>query len=76
MTKKDLTVNFNRKGCTIYDKNMSLLATAKLTDEVYCLNQPSTRAFTCKEYTDSELWHKRLGHLNKNGLKLLRDKHA
>jgi len=76
MTKRDLTVNFNKKGCTIYDKDMSLLATAKLTDEVYCLNQPSTRAFTCKEYTDSELWHKRLGHLNRNGMKLLRDKHA
>jgi len=69
MTKKNLTINFNKKGCTIYDEDMLPLATAKLRDEVYYLNQPLTRAFTCKEYTDSELWHKRLGHLNRNGMK-------
>lgn len=68
-------MKFDKKVCEIVNDN-NLIATANPINNIYKLSQPSNVAYACKTNTSSEEWHRRLGHLNRSSMKLLRDKHA
>lgn len=60
-------VSFNNYGCSIYTRDNKLVATADLVDGLYKLNlkQEQCMLTTCDS---SELWHRRLGHINSQDL--------
>lgn len=61
-------VIFGKDGCSIYDANKNLLATASLIHNVYRLNTTQTLLLF-----SAMVWHRRMGHLNYGDLKKLRD---
>lgn len=75
ITEKGFTIKFDRETCEILDGG-DVIAIAKPVDGVYKLSQPSNIAYSCKLDSDLTEWHRRLGHLNRVSMKLLRDKHA
>ncbi|KMQ91985.1 gag-pol polyprotein [Lasius niger] len=77
MTAKGLTLKFEAETCQILDSSNKIMATATQINGAYRLDRPQVTAYSCKEEEESaELWHRRLGHLGRTGMKLLRDKHA
>ncbi|CAH2109147.1 unnamed protein product [Euphydryas editha] len=59
-------VHFTNDGCQIYNKFDKLVATACLINGVYKLKMPER--FLAAVMTSSDMWHRRLGHLNSNYL--------
>lgn len=79
IVQKGYQVIFNEKGCQIIDSQNSLIATASLINDVYRLNQPKSRNhinLSVQDTTDIDLWHRRLGHINRISMKIARDKTA
>lgn len=77
MVKRNLIVTFTVKGCQIYDKSDcrirgSIKATAR-EEGVYKLDRMTEKANVAIQNSDKALWHRRLGHLGNENLKLLRD---
>lgn len=70
ITERGYVVEFNENICKIMNTDGDLVAVAKLKNNIYKLIQPVNTAYNCT------VWHRRLGHLNKASMKLLRDKHA
>lgn len=60
-------VSFSNYGCSIYTRDNKLVATADLINGVYKLNLKAEQCMltTCDS---SELWHRRLGHINSQDL--------
>lgn len=75
ITEKGYIVKFNEHTCDIVNANREIMAVAKPNNNIYSLVQPVNTAYSCKSDTTS-VWHRRLGHLNRVSMKLLRDKHA
>ena len=83
VTEKGYVVTFDKHGCKVYDENLISFdvapeLTGTLKEGVYTLdhsghNQEQVRALAAnRPISDHELWHRRLGHLNRKGLKLLK----
>lgn len=64
-------VLFRNDGCEIYNKADELVATACLINGVYKLRMPES--FVASAVTSSEIWHRRLGHVNSNYLNRMQD---
>lgn len=75
ITEKGYIVKFDEHTCDIVNANGDIMAVAKPRNNIYSLVQPVNIAYSCKSDTTS-VWHRRLGHLNRVSMKLLRDKHA
>lgn len=56
-------VSFNQEGCSIYSRNNDLVATATLVGGVYKVNMKVEKCMLAA-CDDSELWHRRLAHIN------------
>lgn len=71
------SVTFNPNGCFIHDSRNRLIAKCKEGNGMYKIK--SDNAHLCmlvkKEASanDAFLWHRRLGHLNFNSMKTMRD---
>lgn len=70
ITERGYIVQCNKNVCKIVDTDGNLVAVAKPKNNIYKLIQPVNTPYNCT------VWHRRLGHLNKASMKLLRDKHA
>ncbi|KAJ0169236.1 hypothetical protein K1T71_015266 [Dendrolimus kikuchii] len=72
MIKNQCKVEFDNKGCNIYNKNSEKVATAKLINNMYRLNLCTGQAYISEhKNSDFYLWHQRMGHLNFSDLKKL-----
>ena len=74
LTQNGKKTNFNNSFCKIIDDNDTLLAVATKVGNLYYLNcvmSQSGAAFTTQALPDANLWHRRFGHLGKNGIELL-----
>ena len=78
LLKKGYKINFDDDEGTIIDKkNNSIVAKVKMNSKnVFPLTMPLAEnfAFKTEKIDEAYLWHLRYGHLNYNGLKLLKDK--
>ncbi|GBP14615.1 Retrovirus-related Pol polyprotein from transposon TNT 1-94 [Eumeta japonica] len=68
------SVNFTKNGGYIYNKKGELVAVAELIDGMYKVNTENRHClFTSPSAVSSEVWHRRLGHLNSNDLNKMKD---
>lgn len=63
LINKGNTVKFTDVGCSIYNTQNVLVATATLTNGVYKLNMPK-RPLLAAATVSGDIWHRRLGHVN------------
>uniref|UniRef100_A0A2N9EI16 Integrase catalytic domain-containing protein n=1 Tax=Fagus sylvatica TaxID=28930 RepID=A0A2N9EI16_FAGSY len=76
LLRKGYSLLFDDGECTVYDKKHKLTV-AKVgmsRNNVFPLSMPSNEkiALKCEHVDDSHLWHLRYGHLNYQGLQLLK----
>ncbi|KAG6456369.1 hypothetical protein O3G_MSEX009690 [Manduca sexta] len=73
LTKNGCKVEFTDGGCNIFNANKILIATARLSNNMYKLNTVTGNAYTasCESKADISIWHKRMGHLNIADIKRL-----
>ena len=72
MVKKGYKVNFCNRGVKVYNRNGELVATGNHEDDLFKLDEMKLKALACSNsISEYELWHKRMGHLNKQSLKAL-----
>lgn len=67
------SVSFNRDGCFIYDSEDNLLLNCKQTNGIYKVNASQNVCMLAKKTDNAMLWHRRLGHINFQSLKKMRD---
>lgn len=68
---KGNSVQFTNGGCEIYNKSGELVGIASLINGVYKLRQPE--ALMAAVMDSSDIWHRRLGHVNSNYLNKMQD---
>ncbi|GBP81290.1 Retrovirus-related Pol polyprotein from transposon TNT 1-94 [Eumeta japonica] len=75
LIKKGNSVQFKNNCCYIYNVQNSLVEIADEMNGVYKLRLESKQCLltSTTEDTSSEVWHRRMGHLNMNDLKKMRD---
>lgn len=66
-------VLFNKHGCFIYDGDGNLLLKCKETNGIYKVNTNRNVCMLAKKTDNAMLWHRRLGHINFQSLKKMRD---
>ncbi|GBP32006.1 Retrovirus-related Pol polyprotein from transposon TNT 1-94 [Eumeta japonica] len=66
-------IKFDSKGCYLYNKDNVEVAMATLVNNMYKLNVVTVQAFLSTTNDDFISWHQRLGHLNYNDMKKLKD---
>lgn len=83
IVEKGNKVIFDQENCKIFNKN-GLIATATRKDNTYRLTQPkvitSNAVHNLKVSTNNtvkrDLWHRRLEHMNRRSMKIMRDQAA
>ncbi|XP_031634807.1 uncharacterized protein LOC116348083 [Contarinia nasturtii] len=73
MVKMGNTVLFDKNGCTIKNANGAEIAQCKEKDGVYPLYEDSMKCMSVLKNNDAFLWHRKLGHLNINAMKKMRN---
>ncbi|GBP51181.1 Retrovirus-related Pol polyprotein from transposon TNT 1-94 [Eumeta japonica] len=75
LIKKGNSVQFKNNCCYIYNVQNSLVGIADEMNGVYKLRLESKQCLLTStiEDTSSEVWHRRMGHLNMNDLKKMRN---
>lgn len=74
LIKNGNKVQFKENCCYVYNRENSLVAVANQEDGVYKLVIEHIQClFTSSPTVSSEVWHRRLGHLNLNDQKKMRD---
>ena len=80
LISRGLKVHFNSLGCVVRTSNGEMLAVASLESNLYQLDtnvmngaETSSLARSDENSHSLELWHKRLGHLNANSVKMLQN---
>lgn len=80
MVSKGFVAVFDETGCKILENCVvegDTVATATQIGGVYCLDVNTQQtSFLSNTKLSQEVWHKRLGHLNRISMRLLRDKMA
>ena len=77
LIQKNYKVIFDDDKCNIIDKRKGQIISIKMApNKVFPLFMPfgQNNALKCENMDESILWHLRYGHLNFNGLKLLKQK--
>lgn len=72
LISKGNKVSFNKYGCQIFNIKGVLVATANLLNGVYKLNMPPDCS-SAAVMVSSEVWHRRLGHVNSQYLNKMQD---
>lgn len=72
LTKKNCSINFDKEGCTIQNKNR-IIASCQEVDGIYELTEKKNNVVNVtlsnqngQNVNITNIWHKRLGHLNRN----------
>lgn len=73
IVEKGNTVTFNANGCTIYNKKNEIVLHTKPVNGMYKIDASSENCMLTKNEATAMLWHKRLGHLNLQSIKKMRD---
>lgn len=80
LVSKGLCVVFNSLGCSIYDEKEcklsihgNVVASAREVGGIYKLNNCKPVALSAVREHSKSLWHRRLGHVNEQSMKLLKD---
>lgn len=75
LVEKGFTVNFDKRGCVIQNKNNDAIATRNVVDGIFKLNESKANVVnvTLSNKPLINLWHRRLAHLSKNYLLILKD---
>lgn len=69
LIKNGNTVEFEEKGCKIYNKDKALVAVADLINNVYKLRiKDESKCFLTTTKVSKDIWHRRLGHINNKDL--------
>ena len=74
MVEKGYTVQFNTKGCKVYNPSGKLVLTGIHNNNQFKVEQVANNmqeALSCNTAESFELWHKRMGHLGAVNLKKL-----
>jgi len=69
--QKGHSITFDNHGCRIRDAKEKVVATAKLTNGMYKMNQSSAETKSASTINTCNQWHKRLGHLHSEAMKAL-----
>lgn len=73
LIKNGNSVNFDSKGCKIYNRDKILIAKADLVDNVYKLNICSSGKTAQCHLASAFTWHRRLGHINLSDLRKMQN---
>ncbi|KAJ6642522.1 Thymus-specific serine protease [Pseudolycoriella hygida] len=68
LCQKGHTVIFRNEGCQIFDAGMNLTATGRHVNNMFLLNVSNNCCLFTADVSEMLLWHRRLGHLNRNDL--------
>lgn len=71
LISKGNRVSFEKDGCSVYTRNNKLVATASLVSGVYKLNIKTEKCMLMS-CDNTELWHRRLAHINSQDLNKMR----
>ncbi len=79
VTRKGLTMSFEKDKCVILNEKASILGSGKLNGKLYTLdtiamNDRSHDANSAVREIPEEIWHQRYEHLNNNSLRMLQKK--
>lgn len=65
---------FNANGCTIYDNKKRIVAQCKAENGMYKFETDLEKCFIASsKYENAMLWHRRLGHLNVQSMKKMKN---
>lgn len=73
MVKRGNSVLFDKNGCTIKNANNEIVAQCKEENGVYPLYEDAGTCMNTVQADDAFLWHRKLGHINFNAMKKMRD---
>lgn len=74
MVDKGFTLIFNADGCRILDSSNNLFGTGRRENKLFVLNTMKCYGLSAASINDNEsLWHRRMGHLNKQDLAKLKN---
>lgn len=74
IVEKGHTVTFSVKGCTVTSPEGEILAEANLENGIYKVIMSEIKAMVSSNVVSNAiLWHRRLGHLNRKGMSLLKN---
>ena len=73
IVKNGNTVIFDKKGGSILNANNKCIAQLNEIDGVYKLHSETTKSLLSLESTSAMTWHRRLGHINHQDLRKMRD---
>lgn len=73
IVSKGNTVTFNANGCTIYNKHNDIVLHTKPVNGVYKIDAGNESCMLAEKEATAMLWHKRLGHLNLQSMRKMRD---
>lgn len=71
IVRRGYKVNITKNGCTIHDADGELIAEAKSHGRMYELCKTETAFATTETEQREGLWHRRMGHLSRGGMKQL-----
>ena len=74
LTAAGFRLNFVDNYCDIMDNNNTLLIRVLKSNNIYPLPQEDTANFIQVKYASLGIWHKKLGHLGYQNVKLLKNK--
>src|SRR5688572_5737299 len=79
IAKEGKTVLFDEQGCRIINQQLkfnskNVIATATAVNGLYCLDRQKSHSFAVMSTSVVNLWHRRLGHLNRPSMRLLQIK--
>lgn len=74
IAEKGNTITFNKDGCTVKNAKQDIIISCKPENGVYKIVHEDGMCMAAARKTDSALmWHRRLGHLNVQSMKKMRD---
>lgn len=73
LIKNGNRVEFTEKSCNVYNRNSELVAVADLIDGVYKLAMQYKQCLFTSSAISSEVWHRRMGHINMNDLNIMKE---
>ena len=73
IVKNGNKVVFSKHGAKVYDENGIFFASAVLENSIYRLNVIPAHPSSFLAAVGTDLWHRRLGHLNQKGIEYLKE---
>ncbi|KAG5874427.1 hypothetical protein JTB14_034379 [Gonioctena quinquepunctata] len=71
ITQQGHSVKFTKTGCQIVSSDGEIIATGSNKNGIFKLDRTSEKSYCTKVSSNGELWHQRLGHLNRKSMRIL-----